>query len=154
MPTTGLENLTPELLQIIADFLPPSDVLNLSSATEKTSFLRPDFDRVQINSKSMIKADNYKTTLLDIEVSAAVNEVLVIFKREITICNNFQPVVFKRNLSVIEDVTTYDLLSARKLGEFKVSTLKGKVAEKRDRITIEVFEDFCCKVSEATVIVF
>ena len=31
---------------------------------------------------------------------------------------------------------------------------KGKVAEKRDRITIEVFEDFCCKVSEATVIVF
>ena len=60
MPSTGLENLTPELLQIIANFLLPSDVLNLSSATEKAAFLRPDFDQVEINNINMIKAENYK----------------------------------------------------------------------------------------------
>ena len=90
MPSTGIENLSPELLQTIANFLPPSDVLNLSSATKKTAFLRPDFDQVEINNINMTKAEIYKKTLLDIEVSAVVNEVLVMFKREMPICNNFQ----------------------------------------------------------------
>ena len=132
MPTTGIESLSPELLQIIANFLPPSDVLNLSSATEKAAFLLPDFDQVEVNNNMMIRAENCKITILDIEVSAAVNEVMVTFKREaeMPVCNNFQPVVFKRNLFVTEDATTYDLLSAKKLEMYKVSTLRGEIAER------------------------
>ena len=156
MHTAGIESLSPELLQIIANFLPPSDVLNLSSATEKAAFLLPDFDQVEVNNNMMIRAENYKITLLDMEVSAAVNEVMVTFKREaeMPVCNNFQPVVFKRNLFVTEDATTYDLLPAKKLEMFKVSTLRGEIAERRDRLTVEVYEDFCCKVFQANITVF
>ena len=156
MPTTGIESLSPELLQIIANFLPPSDVLNLSSATEKAAFLLPDFDQVEVNNNMMIRAENCKITILDIEVSAAVNEVMVTFKREaeMPVCNNFQPVVFKRNLFVTEDATTYDLLSAKKLEMYKVSTLRGEIAERKDRLTVEVYEDFCCKVFQASITVF
>ena len=53
MPTSSIEKLSPELLQMIADFLPPSDVLSLSSATKKATFLRPDFD---VNKNMMVKA--------------------------------------------------------------------------------------------------
>ena len=156
MSTVSIENLSPELLKMIANFLPPSDILKLSLAIKKAAFLRPDFDQVEVNNNNMIRAENYRTILLDIEVSAAVNEVMVTFKREteMPVCNNFSPVVFKRNLFVTEDATTYDLLSAKEMGNCKVSTLRGKIAEKKDRLTVEVYEDFCCKVFQANITVF
>ena len=95
MSTVSIENLSPELLQMIASFLSPSDVVKLSLVTKKAAFLLPDYDQIQINNNEMIRAENYKTTLLDIEVSAEVNEVMITFNREnkMPICNNFQPVV-------------------------------------------------------------
>ena len=65
MSGVGINNLSPELLQIIASFLPPSDIFNLSFATEKAAFLLPDCDQIVINNNKMIRAENYKTTLLD-----------------------------------------------------------------------------------------
>ena len=156
MPTVSIENLSPELLQMIASFLSPSDIVKFSFVTKKAAFLLPDYDQIQINNNEMIRGEYYKTTLLDIEVSAEVNEVMVTFKREqkMPVCNNFQPVVFKRNLFVMEGVTTYDLLPAKKLETGKVSTMRGSIAKKRDRLTVEVFEDFCCKVPQAIITVF
>ena len=46
----GIDDLSPELLLIIANYLPPSDVLKFSIASEKAAFLQPDFDEVKINS--------------------------------------------------------------------------------------------------------
>ena len=156
MPTVSIENLSPELLQMIASFLPPSDILKLGFVTERATFLLPDCDQIVINNNGMRRAENYKTTILDIEVSADVNEVMVTFKseREAPVCDNFQPVVFKRNLFVSEGVTIYDLLPSKKLGTGKVSTLKGSIAEKKDRLTVEAYEDYCCRVFQAIITVF
>ena len=141
---------------MIANYLPPSDVLQLSLATKKGSFLLPDYDQILVNKNTMVRAENYKTTLLNTEVCAEVNEVMVSFKREteMPVCNNFQPVVFKRNLIVSGEITTFDLLPAKRLKTGKVSTLRGSIAEKRDKLTVEVYEDHCCRVTEATIFVF
>ena len=156
MPAVSIENLSPELLQMIANFLSPSDILKFSFATKKAAFLLPDCDQIQINNNEMIRAENYKVTLLDIEVSSEVNEVMVAFKkeREMPVCNNLQPVVFKRNLFVSAEVTTFDLLHANYLGTGKFSTLRGSIANNRDRLTVEVYEDFCCRVTQAIITVF
>ena len=82
MPSTGIEDLSPELLLIIANYLPPSEVLKFSIASEKAAFLQPDFDEVKINSNNMARGENYRTQVLDIEVTADVDEVLVTFERD------------------------------------------------------------------------
>ena len=113
-----------------------------------------------INSNNMARGENFHTEVLDIEVTADVDEVLVTFEREtrVPVCDNHQPVVFKRNLEVIGDgngkVSIYQILSAKKLDTGKVSTMRGKIAAKGDRFTIEILEDFCCRISEATITVF
>ena len=156
----GIDDLSPELLLIIANYLPPSDVLKFSIASEKAAFLQPDFDEVKINSNNMARGENFHTEVLDIEVTADVDEVLVTFEREtrVPVCDNHQPVVFKRNLEVIGDgngkVSIYQMLSAKKLDTGKVSTMRGEIAAKGDRFTIEILEDFCCRISEATITVF
>ena len=76
MPTVSIENLSPELLQMIASFLSPSDVVKLSFVTKKAAFLLPDYDQIQINNNEMIRGEYYKTTLLDIEVSAEVHHLI------------------------------------------------------------------------------
>ena len=157
MPTTGIENLPPELLQMIANYLPPSDVLQLSLATKKASFLMPDYDQMLVNKNGMVRG-YYRTTLLNTEFCADVNEVMVSVKRKTgTVCSNFHfpnTVVFKRNLIVSGDITTFDLLPAKRLKTDKVSTLRGSIAEKGDTLKVEVYEDHCCKVTEATIFVF
>ena len=80
MPSTGIDDLSPELLLIIASYLPPSEVLKFSIASEKAAFLQPDFDEVKINSNNMARGENYRTQVLDIEVTADVDEVLVTFE--------------------------------------------------------------------------
>ena len=107
----------------------------------------------------MARGENYKTNLLDIEVTADVDAVMVTFDREarVPVCDNYQPVVFKRNLEVIGDgigeVSIYQMLSAKKLDTGKVSTMRGEVAAKGNHFTIEFYEDFC-RISEATITVF
>ena len=61
MPSTGIEDLSPEVLLSIADYLPPSDVLKFSIASEKAAFLQPDVDEVEINRNNMTRGENYKT---------------------------------------------------------------------------------------------
>ena len=82
MPSTGIDDLSPELLLIIASYLPPSDVLKFSIASEKAAFLQPDFDEGKINSNNVARGENYRTQVLDIEVTADVDEVLVTFERD------------------------------------------------------------------------
>ena len=69
---------------------------------------------MKINNSNMARAENYKTTLLDFEVTADVTEVMVTFEREtrVPVCNNYQHVVCKRNLEVISDgnVSIYKML--------------------------------------------
>ena len=160
MPSTGIEHLSPELLQTIANYLPPSDVLNFSIASEKAAFLQPDVDKVKINRNNMTRGENFKTNLLDFEVTSDVNEVVVTFEKEtrVPVCDNFQPVVFKRNLEVIGDgdgeVSIYEMLRGKKLDTGKVSTMRGEIAAKGDRLTIDIYKDFCCRISEASVTVF
>ena len=79
MPSTGIEHLSPELLQTIANYLPPSDVLKFSIAIKKAAFLKPDVDEVKINRNNMTRGKNYITNLLDFEVTSDVNEVMVTF---------------------------------------------------------------------------
>ena len=78
---------------------------------------------------------------------------MVTFKREtgVPVCNNYQPVVFKRNLEVVGngDVSIYEMLTAKKLSTGKVSSMRGKIATKEDLLTIETYEDFCCRISKA-----
>ena len=140
---------------MIAGYLPPSDILSLSVAFKSETILPPDFDKIVINKSQMIRQENYKVTLLDTDVSE-VNEVMVTYERvnEVPVCTNFQPVFFKRNLFVTEDATTFDLLPATKLGNGKTSTLIGSIARQGDRLTVEVYEDFCCRVRKANVFVF
>ena len=162
MPSTGIEHLSPELLQTIANYLPPSDVLKFSIAIKKAAFLKPDVDEVKINRNNMTRGKNYITNLLDFEVTSDVKEVMVTFEVEtrVPVCNmdNCQPVVFKRNLQVIDDgnaeVSIYEMLRGKKLDIGKVSTMQGKIAAKGDRLTIDIFEDFCCRLSKASVTVF
>ena len=94
MPSTGIEDLSPEVLLSIANYLPPSDVLKFSIASEKAAFLQPDVDEVKINRNNMTRGENYKTNLLDLEVTSDVNEVMVTFEKETRVpeCDNCQPV--------------------------------------------------------------
>ena len=50
----------------------------------------------------MTRGENYKTNLLDFEVTSDVNKVMVTFEKEtrVPLCDKCQPVVFKRNLEV------------------------------------------------------
>ena len=82
MPSTGIEHLSPELLQTIANYLPPSDVLKFSIAIKKAAFLKPDVDEVKINRNNMTRGKNYITNLLDFEVTSDVKEVMVTFEVE------------------------------------------------------------------------
>ena len=127
MPSTGIEHLSPELLQTIANYLPPSDVLKFSIASEKAAFLQPDVDEVEINRNNMTRGENCKTNLLDFEVMSDVNKVMVTFEKEtrVPLCDKCQPVVFKRNLEVIGDgeVSIYEMLRGKKLDTGKVSTM-------------------------------
>ena len=156
MKTSRLDYLSPEILSMIAGYLPPSDILSLSVASKSGTILLPDFDKIVINKSKMIRQENYKVILLDTDVSEEVNEVLVTYERvdEVPVCTNFQPVFFKRNLFVTEDATTFDLLPAKKLGNGKTSTLRGSIARQGDRLTVEIYEDFCCRVKKANVFVF
>ena len=106
MPSTGIEDLSPEVLLSIADYLPPSDVLKFSIASEKAAFLQPDVDEVKINRNNMTRGENYKTNLLDFEVTSDVNKVMVTFEKEtrVPLCDKCQPVVFKRNLEVNQSI--------------------------------------------------
>ena len=46
------------------------------------------------------------------------------------------------------------MLRGKKLDTGKVSTIRGEIAAKGDRLTIDIYEDFCCRISEASVTVF
>ena len=137
---------------------------SLALHQKKAAFLKPDVDEVKINRNNMTRGKNYITNLLDFEVTSDVKEVMVTFEVETRVlaclCNmyNCQPVVFKRNLQVIDDgnaeVTIYEMLRGKKLDIGKVSTMQGKIAAKGDRLTIDIFEDFCCRLSKASVTVF
>ena len=78
----------------------------------------------------------------------------------VPVCNmdNCLPVVFKRNLQVIDngnvEVSIYEMWRGKKLDIGKVSTIQGKIAAKGDRLTIDIFEDFCCRLSKASITVF
>ena len=74
MPSTGIEHLSPELLQTIANYLPPSDVLKFSIAIKKAAFLKPDVDEVKINRNNITRGKNYITNLLDFEVTSDVKK--------------------------------------------------------------------------------
>ena len=52
MRSTGIEDQSPELLPVIANYLPPSDVLNFNIASENAAFLHPDIDKVKQHGKS------------------------------------------------------------------------------------------------------
>ena len=61
-----------------------------------------------------------------------------------------------RGREVIGDgeVSIFEMLRGKKLDTGKVSTIRGEIAAKGDRLTIDIFEDFCCRLSKASVTVF
>ena len=72
MKTSRLNYLPPEIISMIAGYLPPSDILSLSVAFKSETILPPDFDKIVINKSQMIRQENYKVTLLDTDVSEEV----------------------------------------------------------------------------------
>ena len=156
MLSVSLENLSPELLQMIANFLSPSDNLNFSNAMEKTAFLRPDFDQIVITKNIMNRRKHFKhnfrphsllqkhqcAVILDIDASAEVNEVLVIFTEGMMPnCHPSQHIKLKKNLFVEEDWAIHEPLSAKKLAPGKISA-QGEIAQENDRITVEIDDGF------------
>ena len=167
MLSVTLDNLSPELLQMIGNFLSPSDKLNFSNAMEKTAFLKPDFDQIEIRKKIMNRREYFKHNfrphsllqkhqcgvILDVDVSAEVNEVLVSLTEGIMpTCHLPQHIKFKRNLFVEDEWAIHEPLSAKKLAPGKISA-QGEIAETNDRLTIEI-DDHFSGVVQANIKIF